>query len=782
MARKASDYTRYSIYSERDPNSGSYQIPPYEKDIRNIVNNAVKSALPEGAYFKLGEKHLDQSGRVRYDVYFHKEDAGIVGKSLRTAENEFKFAGSTANRYHITQARPVTDDEAKLLSKEERTQERAQEKAERQAEQKKSEKRARDTISHLMGIYGAILTVVNITRRILTNIMKQAEQATRDNLTASNLGMGYEAVRMYSYMEKTHGMKEGTVTGAVNDIQTKFGNITKLDDNALKDLAVVMGSEIEEMATMGLGASNPEKVLGAILDSFNEKANSGYNSVGQYVGEQQARRELYSYLNRISPQVADIFATMQEEQHNINSLFRNQASTWEGFKNLTPIYAGNNLDGIDWNSLATLGNEMKLVQSHLKSIKDSIGANFSNELFKLLKFVNNLRIFMSETDNRKLNAENTAKNNAEINRVNNILSKYENIPFASMSPQEQSFVATLKHYKESLEKENNEKYVGDATLPYEVLRQDVKDNLPLYLYDRLNNPTAQEIKETYEAYNGKLGLFGGDLDLEKAKEKYAETIERPKLNEAKIKANAENERLKKEVDKQKSVVKKRLRKRYGGRLGVSDGAIIEAIATAEVYGIDTGITDADTSDQVKQKLYNAGLLTKGNTNNETMKTDTWSFNSKILKDYKAKPEDFMGGSTTEINEDDFWLWWYKNGGLNRIKEHQQQYIIEQEKAKVQETPAGALWLYEESSPANIGKTYAGQTGNVKGVMDYSSGVPVYKLLIDVQTDKGKKTLEILSQENVTNSTGDVGRFIITRTGEVQLFPTQGETTSETTNG
>ena len=228
-------------------------------------------------------------------------------------------------------------------------------------------------------------------------------------------------------------------------------------------------------------------------------------------------------------------------------------------------------------------------------------------------------------------------------------------------------------------------------------------------------------------------------------------------------------------------MKKRLRKRYGGRLGVSDGAIIEAIATAEVYGIDTGITDADTSDQVKQKLYNAGLLTKGNTNNETMKTDIWSFNSKILKDYKAKPEDFIGGST-EINEDDFWLWWYKNGGLNRIKERQQQYIIEQEKAKVQETPAGALWLYEESSPANIGKTYAGQTGNVRGVMDYSSGVPVYKLLIDVQTDKGKKTLEILSQENVTNSTGDVGRFIITRAGEVQLFPTQGETTSETTNG
>ena len=777
MARKASDYTRYSIYSERDPNSGSYQIPPYEKDIRNIVNNAVKSALPEGAYFKLGEKHLDQSGRVRYDVYFHKEDAGIVGKSLRTAENEFKFAGSTANRYHITRARPVTDDEAKLLSKEERSQERAQEKAERQAEQKKSEKRARDTISHLMGIYGAILTVVNITRRILTNIMKQAEQATRDNLTASNLGMDYNSVRMYSYMEKTHGMKEGTVTGAVNDIQTKFGNITKLDKKALEDLAVVMGNKIEEMATMGLGASNPEKVLGAILDSFNEKANAGYNSVGQYVGEQQARRELYSYLNRISPQVADIFATMQEEQHNINSLFRNQASTWEGFKNLTPIYAGNNLDGIDWNSLATLGNEMKLVQSHLKSIKESIGANFANKLFKSLKFINNLRIFMSETDNRKLNAENRAKNNAELDRVNNLLSKYENIPTTSLSPQEQSFVATLKQYKESLEKENNEKYIGDATLPYEVLRQDVKDNLPLYLYDRLNNPTAQEIKATYEAYNGKLGLFGGDVDIAKAKREYYDSLP--------TKAQKKAEKLAKEANKEQDELlektQKELKKKYKGfkNLGVSSAQITEAMAIAEVFGIETGITDEDTTAEVKEKLEKAGLVAR---DNPTLKTDTWHITdlARQYKNQKHTSDEFY--ESAEVNEDDFWLWWYKNGGLNRIKEHQQQYIIEQEKAKVKDTPAGALWLYEESSPANVGKTYAGQTGNVRGVMDTSSGVTVYKLLIDVQTDKGKKTLEILSQEGVTNTTGNVGRFTITPTGEVQLFPTQGETTSETMNG
>ena len=43
------------------------------------------------------------------------------------------------------------------------------------------------------------------------------------------------------------------VTEAVADIQNKFGNITKLDEKALEDLAVVMGGKISEMATMGLG-------------------------------------------------------------------------------------------------------------------------------------------------------------------------------------------------------------------------------------------------------------------------------------------------------------------------------------------------------------------------------------------------------------------------------------------------------------------------------------------------------------------------------------------------
>jgi hypothetical protein len=95
-------------------------------------------------------------------------------------------------------------------------------------------------------------------------------------------------------MEMAHSMKEGTITGAMADIQNKFGNITSLDEKSLEALAVVMGNQIEDMAKMGIGASNPEAIVGAIVDAFNAKANAGYNSVGQYVGEQQGRRELPS--------------------------------------------------------------------------------------------------------------------------------------------------------------------------------------------------------------------------------------------------------------------------------------------------------------------------------------------------------------------------------------------------------------------------------------------------------------------------------------------------------
>ena len=102
------------------------------------------------------------------------------------------------------------------------------------------------------------------------------------------------------------------------------------------EIASVKNTELRAAALLIDNDSNIDGVIdGEELNVFNEKANAGYNSVGQYVGEQQARRELYSYLLKISPQIADIFATMQEEQHNVNSIWRGN-NTFAEWRNAFP--------------------------------------------------------------------------------------------------------------------------------------------------------------------------------------------------------------------------------------------------------------------------------------------------------------------------------------------------------------------------------------------------------------------------------------------------------------
>ena len=238
----------------------------------------------------------------------------------------------------------------------------------------------------------ALLTgVTEITRRILSSMLAFSQQTVRDMTTAHNLGMSYEAVRSYHHIETAHGMKEGTITGAISDIQNMFGNITALDENALNALAVVMGGEIKEAIDMGLGSSNPDKVLGMILDKFNERANGGYNSIGQYVGEQQARRELYSYLLKVSPQIADIFATMQEEQHNINSIYRNQADTFEKFKNLNITKRGGNGE-LDYGVTVTLGEEWNQLKDAVDQIKEAFIVSFAPSLLALVRRLADTRV------------------------------------------------------------------------------------------------------------------------------------------------------------------------------------------------------------------------------------------------------------------------------------------------------------------------------------------------------------------------------------------------------
>lgn len=469
------DFKRITIRSLKDTASGAYSIADYDKDLK-AIERALKSALPKDAFYHVKPKEINyndptfhQIGKLKEDFYIKSTYTNVAQQAIDEALAKMNYPKSGDPKYWSTRTRPLSDkDNVALKELEELT--------------KKKDERENESIRFnkgtLLKIFGTLTALADVARRILSSVLNIATQQVKDTVEAHNLGISREQLRDYNRLETVHNLKEGTISGAIADIQAKFGNITSLDEKALEALAVVMGGKIEEMATMGLGSSNPEAVLGSIIDTFMEKANAGVNSVGQYVGEAQARRELYSYLLKVSPQIADIFATMQEEQHNINSLYRNQADTFAEWKNT--IKPQRNTTQAGEGVLYTLGEEWSVFKQLLEDIKHSLAVSLAPTLTRILRRLNNMRVGMSDSEKLRLNAENrdaNAKALKETEASMAFLEKKSGGNISKLSKSEQAYYETLTLYRKSLIAENEKKEIDNIVMTPNELKADQEQRL-----------------------------------------------------------------------------------------------------------------------------------------------------------------------------------------------------------------------------------------------------------------------------------------------------------------
>lgn len=455
----ADDFRRITIRSLKDTLTGAYSLTDYGKDIRTI-ERALKSVLPEEAFYhKVKDINYDdptfhQIGKLKEDFYVKKSYSAVAQQVIDQALEKMVYKDSADPKYWATRTRTLSNEENATLKSLEELKQKNDEESEP----------ARFRRGTLLKILGLLTAVVDIGRRILSSVLNMASQQLRDSVEAHNLGLSREEYRNYRRIETTHGMKEGTFTEAIAGEQQKYGNITSLDEKSLEYIALIMGNKVSEMATMGLGAINPEAIVEAIVNRANELANAGYNSIGQYVGEAQARRELYSYLLKYSPQIADIFATMQEEQHNINSIFREQLDTYAKFKSSASEQRGTTQAGE--GVLVTLGQEWGVFQRLLGDIKHALAVSVAPVLTKILRRLNNMRVGMSESEKLKLNIQNRDANEKAIKETEASIAYLETKAggdVTNLSKSEKAYYDTLVQYKKDLEAENKKKAIDDIT-------------------------------------------------------------------------------------------------------------------------------------------------------------------------------------------------------------------------------------------------------------------------------------------------------------------------------
>ena len=332
-------------------------------------------------------------------------------------------------------------------------------------EQKRNKQKSPIKIFSLLTKILGVLTIgFDIVRRILSLVTEQGKMAVRTSTIAHNLGTNYQQARQIESAERVSGLETGTITGAMSDIQSMFGNITNIDEGALETLALIMGSKIEDLVQSGIGGSNPEVLVGEIIDAWNERASTGYNSVGEYVGEAQARRELYSLLNKVSPQLANIFALMQEQRADEASLYKNLASgkfsDWvNGLSNVNRYPVNTIGEGL----LKEVSQYANNVNDLIEQLKHGIAITFAEPAIAVLRSISNIRWGMTGKNNLDLDIKNLESNNAWKEHAQAML---ESLPSerGSMSANDWLLVETQRKYYnkqiENVEKQEEQRKKG----------------------------------------------------------------------------------------------------------------------------------------------------------------------------------------------------------------------------------------------------------------------------------------------------------------------------------
>ena len=332
-------------------------------------------------------------------------------------------------------------------------------------EQKRNKQKSPIKIFSLLTKILGVLTIgFDIVRRILSLVTEQGKMAVRTSTIAHNLGTNYQQARQIESAERVSGLETGTITGAMSDIQSMFGNITNIDEGALETLALIMGSKIEDLVQSGIGGSNPEVLVGEIIDAWNERASTGYNSVGEYVGEAQARRELYSLLNKVSPQLANIFALMQEQRADEASLYKNLASgkfsDWvNGLSNVNRYPVNTIGEGL----LKEVSQYANNVNDLIEQLKHGIAITFAEPAIAVLRSISNIRWGMTGKNNLDLDIKNLEANSAWKEHAQAML---ESLPSerGSMSANDWLSVETQRKYYnkqiENVEKQEEQRKKG----------------------------------------------------------------------------------------------------------------------------------------------------------------------------------------------------------------------------------------------------------------------------------------------------------------------------------
>lgn len=316
-------------------------------------------------------------------------------------------------RRNLKQAEKYSDDVQ--ANQKEKDEERQRGKEEREDKSNK-----RKMLHWLTIVVSFLAGIADITRRILTASLARASEIKKEQVDAKSLGISYTNAREYKAQETAMGMKEGIFTSAMASLQSAFGDVTHLDDNALGELAKVLKGDVVEAINNGLGRSDPEKLMKTILNTYYERGQSGINSIGQQVGRYQAERELATALEKAGlNDLADVLRNMFYT--NDTGIYKGRISNGDSFADYMGLSTAYTMgyDAIDNRHFAELGQVVDSVKSKFQSLKDSLNKLVLDSIGGLIQKIDNWDIGKSAEEGLQDTRTNIQRNADARDRLQN---------------------------------------------------------------------------------------------------------------------------------------------------------------------------------------------------------------------------------------------------------------------------------------------------------------------------------------------------------------------------
>jgi hypothetical protein len=327
--------------------------------------------------------------------------ASIAEQSKRTKDEHARLREEQLNQQYRLKRQTDRENARKTRESERAFKSEQREKLRDEIEADKEKVQSRKALLGKIGkVATAVGVLVDITRRILTSVLTFGSEVSKSTSKARTLETSYIAQRNMNYMDVALGMEGGTSLQAQEDLRAKFGNTAKIDTEALKWLAMVMGNDVGAMVQSGLGGDNPAKLMESIIDSFYERWGEGKDQYGNVVGQDKARRALVTLLESVSPSLAKIFERMIEEQTNgLN------AGRITSYGQLQKLYlpASGGLGDNEWERIALLGKEADELKATFKNLGEILKGSFLLSLQGIIGWANGLHL--GETTGERFESE-----------------------------------------------------------------------------------------------------------------------------------------------------------------------------------------------------------------------------------------------------------------------------------------------------------------------------------------------------------------------------------------